>query len=101
LQEILQEVSAYLRNNLILSLGVAFVAGFAAAKTVAYERRSSILFFLIVGVIGLFLSQFMILLFGLKDYLEEVSEFRLLFDFIAAYIGSFIVAAVIHFIKPT
>jgi uncharacterized membrane protein YeaQ/YmgE (transglycosylase-associated protein family) len=101
LQEIFREVSAYLQGNLILSLGVAFVAGFAADKTVAYERRSSILFFLIVGAIGLFFSQFMLLFFGLKDYLEKVSEFRIFFDFIAAYIGSFIVAAVIHFVKPT
>jgi uncharacterized membrane protein YeaQ/YmgE (transglycosylase-associated protein family) len=101
LQEILREVSAYIQENPILSLGVAFVAGFAADKTVAYERRSSILFFLVVGLIGFFLSQFMLLLFGLKDYLEKVSEFRILFDFIAAYIGSFIVAAVIHFVKPT
>ena len=101
MQQIFQEVSAYLQENLILSLSIAFVAGFAADKTVAYERRSSILFFLVVGVIGLFLSQFMLLFFGLKDYLEKVSEFRILFDFIAAYIGSFIVAAVIHFVKPT
>jgi uncharacterized membrane protein YeaQ/YmgE (transglycosylase-associated protein family) len=101
LQEIFQEVSAYLQENLIVSLGIAFVAGFAADKTVAYERRSSILSFLVVGVIGLFLSQFTLLFFGLKDYLEKVSEFRILFDFIAAYIGSFIVAAIIHFVKPT
>jgi hypothetical protein len=33
--------------------------------------------------------------------LETISQVRLLFDFIAAYIGSFVVAAIIHFIRPT
>jgi hypothetical protein len=53
-----------------------------------------------IGVFGLFLSQFVILFFGLQEYLETIPEFRLLFDFIAAYVGSFVVAAIIHFIKP-
>jgi uncharacterized membrane protein YeaQ/YmgE (transglycosylase-associated protein family) len=100
-QEIAKEVFAYLQNHWIISLGIALIAGFAADKTVAYERRSSFFFFLIVGLIGLFLGQFVLLYFGLKDYLENISEFRIFFDFIAAYVGSFFVAAIIHFIKPT
>jgi uncharacterized membrane protein YeaQ/YmgE (transglycosylase-associated protein family) len=100
-QEIAQEVFAYLQNHWIISLGIALIAGFAADKTVAYERRSSFFFFLIVGLIGLFLGQFVLLYFGLKDYLENISEFRIFFDFIAAYVGSFFIAAIIHFIKPT
>jgi uncharacterized membrane protein YeaQ/YmgE (transglycosylase-associated protein family) len=100
-QEIAQEVFAYLQSHWIISLGIALIAGFAADKTVAYERRSSFFFFLIVGLIGLFLGQFVLLYFGLKDYLENISEFRIFFDFIAAYVGSFFVAAIIHFIKPT
>jgi uncharacterized membrane protein YeaQ/YmgE (transglycosylase-associated protein family) len=55
---------------------------------------------LLIGVFGLFLSQFVILFFGLQGYLEKLPEFRVLFDFLAAYVGSFIVAAIIHFIKP-
>ena len=36
-----------------------------------------------------------------KFYLcKKLPEFRVLFDFLAAYVGSFIVAAIIHFIKP-
>lgn len=100
MREIAQEVLAYLLGSPILSLGIAFVAGFAGCKTVAYEGRPGFPLFLIVGVIGLFLSQFVILFFGLREYLEKLPEFRLLFDFIAAYLGSFIVAAIIHFIKP-
>ncbi|HEY6364060.1 MAG TPA: hypothetical protein VI585_04640 [Candidatus Binatia bacterium] len=95
-----QAVFNYLLGNPFLSLGVAFVAGLAASKTVAYEGKAGFFLYLLVGVFGLFLSQFVILFFGLQEYLETLPEFRLLFDFIAAYVGSFVVAAIIHFIKP-
>ena len=95
-----QAVFNYLLGNPVLSLGVAFVAGLAASKTVAYEGKAGFFLYLLVGVFGLFLSQFVILFFGLQEYLETLPEFRLLFDFIAAYVGSFVVAAIIHFIKP-
>jgi uncharacterized membrane protein YeaQ/YmgE (transglycosylase-associated protein family) len=101
LQETIQEVSAHLQASPILSLGIAFVAGFAADKTVADERRSSFFFFMIVGLVGLFFGEFMLVYFALNDYLENISQFRIFFDFIAAYVGSFFVAALIHFIKPT
>jgi len=55
---------------------------------------------LLIGLFGLFLSQFVILFFGLQEYLEKLPEFRVLFDFLAACVGSFVVAAIIHFIKP-
>lgn len=99
--ETLQKVAIYLQPNPILSVGIAFVAGFAAVKTVAYDRRSSYWFFLVVGVIGLFLGELMLFYYHLDEYLEEISALRIVFDFIAAYVGSFIVAAIIHFIKPT
>ena len=99
--ETLEKVAAYLQPNPVLSLGVAFVAGFAAMKTVAYDQRAGFIVFALVGVVGLFLGEFVLLYYGLDEYLEPISEFRILFDFIAAYIGSFLVAAIIHFIKPT
>ena len=83
-----------------MTLAVALVAGWAASKTVASERRSGIVLWLFVGIAGLFLSQFMLLFSGLQDYIEGVSEFRILFDLIAAYIGSFFIAALIHFVRP-
>ena len=43
----------------------------------------------------------MLIYFGFQDYLENISEFRIFFDFVAAYVVSFFVAAIIHFIKPT
>ena len=99
--EALEKVATYLQPNPILALGIAFVAGFAAIKTVARDRRAGFVLFLLIGVIGLFLGEFVLIYFGLDEYLETISQFRLLFDFLAAYIGSFVVAAIIHFIRPT
>ena len=81
-------------------VGIAFVAGLAATKTVAHGQRSAFALFIIVGLIGLFVSQSVLLYLGLVDYLERLPEFRFLFDFIAAYMGSFMIVAVIHAIKP-
>ena len=101
MQEIAREVFAYFQGNAVLYVGMAFIAGFLAHKTVARDAGSAFVLSAIIGALGLFLGQFMLLYFGLKEYLEKISEFRLFFDFLAAYIGSFIVAALIHFVKPT
>jgi uncharacterized membrane protein YeaQ/YmgE (transglycosylase-associated protein family) len=100
MQPTAQAVVSYLLGNPVLSLGLAFIAGFAASKTVAYEGKAGFFLYLLVGVFGLFLSQFVIIFFGLQEYLQSLPEFRVLFDFIAAYVGSFIVAAIIHAIRP-
>jgi uncharacterized membrane protein YeaQ/YmgE (transglycosylase-associated protein family) len=100
LHEIAREVFAYLQGNPVLYAGMAFVAGFLAHKTVARDAGSAFILSVFIGAAGLFLGQFMLFYFGLKEYLEKIAEFRLFFDFLAAYIGSFIVAAVIHFVKP-
>ena len=52
-----------------------------------------------MGLIGLLLSQLVLTSFG-KEYLEKLPQFRVLFDLLAAYIGSFVIAAIIHFVKP-
>ena len=100
MQEVSQAVLAVLLGNPIVYAGIAFVAGFAANKTVAYEGRSGFFLYLFIGVVGLFLGEYAILATTLKEWFEKIPEFRLLFDFIAAYIGSFVVAAIIHFIRP-
>ena len=100
MRETAQVVFHYLLGNPAVYVGVAFIAGLAGRKTVAYEGRGWFFLYLLIGLFGLFLSQFVILFFGLQEYLEKLPEFRVLFDFLAAYVGSFIVAAIIHFIKP-
>jgi uncharacterized membrane protein YeaQ/YmgE (transglycosylase-associated protein family) len=94
-----QEVLAYLQANPVVFLGIALSAGFAGCKTVVYGWRANLFIFLVIGLTGLFLSQLVIFSF-FEDHLERLPQFRMLFDLIAAYIGSFIVAAIIHFIKP-
>ena len=101
LQEAAQEVVTYLQSNPLLLLCIALVAGFVANKTVSYERRLGYISLLIVGLIGLFLGEFMLFYFKLVDYLEDFAGLRILIDFIAAFVGSFVVAAIIHFVKPT
>ena len=96
-----QEVFTYLQGGVIVALALALVAGLAAVKTVAHERKAGVVFFLVLGILGLFLGEFMLLYFGLDEYLEDIAELRILVDFIAAYLGSFFIAAIVHFIKPT
>jgi uncharacterized membrane protein YeaQ/YmgE (transglycosylase-associated protein family) len=100
MHETARVVFNYLLGNPVVYLGVAFIAGIAASKTVAYEGRAGFFLYLLIGVLGLFLGQFVIFFFGLQEYLEKLPEFRVLFDFLAAYVSSFFVAAIIHFIKP-
>jgi uncharacterized membrane protein YeaQ/YmgE (transglycosylase-associated protein family) len=100
MEEAARTVLHYLLGNPVLYLIIAFIAGFAASKSVAYEGKAGFILYLLVGVLGLFLGEFVILFYGLQQYLETVSEFRVFFDFIAAYIGSFVVAAIVHFLKP-
>ena len=100
MRETAQVVFHYFLGSPVIYLGMALIAGLAASKTVAYDGRAGFFLYLLVGAFGLFLSQFVILFFGLQEYLQKLPEFRVLFDFLTAYVGSFIVAAIIHFIKP-
>jgi uncharacterized membrane protein YeaQ/YmgE (transglycosylase-associated protein family) len=100
LQEIAQQVIDYVKTNPAMTTGIAFLSGVAAIKSVAHERNSGFFVYLIVGLMGFFLGQVVIVYFGFQEYLENISEFRILFDLVAAYVGSFVVAAILHFIKP-
>lgn len=100
MKEAALEVFDYLRFSPFITLGVALLVGFAASKTAAFEWRAGIVLWLSVGLFGLFLSQFVLVFSGFQEYLDLFPEFRLLFDVIVAYLGAFVVAALIHFIKP-
>ncbi len=76
------------------------IAGFAGMKTVSFAKKTNPALFFIVGALGVFLGQFAILYFGLKGIIDEVSAFRLFFDLLAAYIGSFIVASLVNIFSP-
>lgn len=90
----------YVKENLLVSLVIAVIAGFAGMKSVSLAKKTNPALFFIVGALGVFLGQFAILYFGLKGILDEVSAFRLVFDLLAAYIGSFIVATLVNIFSP-
>lgn len=100
MKEIADQVLEYFQDNLLLTLAVSWVAGYAAYKSVVHVKRGSPALFLIVGLLGSLLGQFAIRYFGFKETLDQVAEFALLFDLLAAYIGSFVVVSAIHFIRP-
>jgi len=76
LQEIISDIAIYIWSNPVLSLVIAFIAGFLATRIVAAERRHT-------------------------EYLDSLLELRIIADMIAAFIGAFVIAGIIHFIRPT
>jgi uncharacterized membrane protein YeaQ/YmgE (transglycosylase-associated protein family) len=90
----------YFREHLLASLIIVVIAGFAASKSVAMGANRGFFFYLFVGVVGSFVGYFALFYFGLRELLDSLTGFRYLFDFFAAYIGSFVVAALLHFVKP-
>ena len=101
MQQISQDILIYIQANPVLSLVIAFISGFLATRMVASERRPGALGFTIIGLCGFFLGHFMIAYYEYTEYLDSLLELRILADMIAAFIGSFAVAGIIHFIKPT
>jgi len=100
MKEAAQEALKYLQDNLLLSIVIAALAGFAGMKTVSLAKKTNPALFFIVGALGVFLGQFAIFYFGLKTILDEIPAFRLLFDLLAAYIASFIVASLVNMFSP-
>lgn len=58
------------------------------------------LFFLVIGLLGLFLGEFMLIYSKIVEYLESLAQLRILVDLIVAYLGSFLITAIVHFVKP-
>jgi uncharacterized membrane protein YeaQ/YmgE (transglycosylase-associated protein family) len=98
--EAAHQVWAYFQAYPLAASIIAYVAGWAASVTVERGRSRIWLFHLVVGVFGSFLGQYALVYLGLREILEKLPEFRYLFDFFIAYLGSFVVAAIVHFIKP-
>ena len=101
MEEIAQKVLAYTQANLVVSCVIALIAGFAASRVVAYERRPGVIGFTIIGALGFFLGSFMLSYWGLGEYLENLHGLRIFIDLLAAFVGSFIISALLHFIRPT
>jgi len=98
--DVLQQVFVYFQEHILATLAISLIAGYAASKSVTLGKQGGLIIFLIVGFFGTFLGQFAILYSGVKAVLDHVPEFRLFFDLFAAYIGSFILASLIRFVRP-
>jgi uncharacterized membrane protein YeaQ/YmgE (transglycosylase-associated protein family) len=97
-----RETFLYMQANPAGSFVIALLTGFAACKSVASDWKGGLsLLFVVVGLVGFFLGQFMVLLLGLKEILDQIPQFTWLFDLIIGFVGSFIVATIINFFKPT
>ncbi len=79
---------------------IAFIAGFLATRLVAAERRPGVIGFTIIGSIGFFLGHFVINYYQFSEYLDSLQGLRIFIDLMAAFIGSFVIAGIVHFIKP-
>lgn len=101
MQEILLDRLVYIFDNPVLTLVIAFVSGFLATRIVAAERRPGTIGFTIIGAIGFFLGNFMLTYWGLDEYLENLHGLRIFIDLVAAFIGSFIISTLLHFLKPS
>ena len=100
MREIAAEVLRYFQENLLAAAVVALITGFLASKTVAHGEKGNIAGYFFVGVLGSFLGQFAIRYIGLKETLDQVAGLWLIFDMLAAYLGSFVIATMFHFLKP-
>jgi len=101
MQEILLETLIYGIDNPLLTLLIAFLSGFLASRIVAADRRPGILGFTIIGLISFFLSRFVLSYLQLNETLDSLHELRIFIDLLAAFVGSFVIAGIIHFIKPS
>jgi uncharacterized membrane protein YeaQ/YmgE (transglycosylase-associated protein family) len=100
-EEIAREAVSYIQAHMASSVLIAGLTGFAACKSVTSDWKHFNLVFIFVGFLGFFLGQLMILSLGLKEFLNLLPEFTWLFDIIIGFVGSFIVATVLNFFKPT
>jgi len=101
MQEAALEALIYSIDNPVLTLVIAFLAGFLASKLVAADRRPGVLGFSIIGLIGFFLSHVVLSYYQLNETLDSLYELRILIDLVAAFFGSFVIAGIIHFLKPS
>ncbi len=95
------ETLIYFLDNPILILGLAGTGGFVASRIVAADRRPGVIGFTVIGFLGFFLSHFVIAYAGWNEYLDSLRALRVVIDFVGTCIGSFVLAGLIHFLKPS
>ena len=100
MQESAQNVLAYIQANLLASIVITLIAGYAATRTVASERRPGVIGFTLIGALGFILGRFVVSYWGFSESVENLHGLSLFVDLVAAFIGSFTISTLLHFIKP-
>lgn len=95
-----EQVLRHFQDQLLVTIVFGLLAGFLASKTVSFGQNSHLAFFLAIGLLGSFIGQFAMLYFNVEYVIGNIPQFRLFFDLLFAYLGSFLLASIIHFIKP-
>lgn len=101
MEQTAREVLSYIQGNIAANTVIVVITGFAACKSVASDWKDIGLMFILVGLVGFFLGQYMTLFLGLKEFLDQLPQFTWLFDIIIGFVGSFVVATIVNFFKPT
>lgn len=101
MREAVLEALIYIIDNPVLTVVLVFFSGFLASRIVLSDRRPGVLGFSIIGVLGFFLGHFMISYMTWNERLEGLRELRVIVEFLGAFIGSFVIAGIAHFVKPS
>ncbi len=98
--DVAQEVFTYLQDHYVVTLVISLIGGYSAVKTVAHGKRMSPVGFFVLGLLGTFVGLFAFRTIGISEVLDLLPQFSFVFDLLAAYVGSFFLASLVHFIRP-
>jgi uncharacterized membrane protein YeaQ/YmgE (transglycosylase-associated protein family) len=101
MQAIVLEVLIFVIDNPLYTFVMAFLAGFLATRFVAVERRPGTIGLVSIGLIGFTLGRLAITYFDLNETLDSLRGLRFVIDLVASFAGSFAIASLVHFIKPS
>jgi uncharacterized membrane protein YeaQ/YmgE (transglycosylase-associated protein family) len=99
--ELVVERLIYIIDNPILTLIISLSMGFVATRLACPNRRFGWFFTFVIGLAGFFLGSFVLSYAPLNEYLDSLAELRVIVDFLVAFVGAFVIAGIIHFIKPS
>ncbi|MGH7810832.1 MAG: hypothetical protein ACREP5_11200, partial [Candidatus Binatia bacterium] len=98
MRETVLEALIYIIDHPVLTLVLVFLSGFLASRIVLSDRRPGVLGFSIIGLLGFFLGHFMISYMAWNERLDGLRELRVIVEFLAACIGSFVIAGIAHLV---
>jgi len=101
MKELVLDSLIYIIDNPVLTVVISFIAGFLATRIAAPNRRFGSMASFVIGLMGFFLGHFVLSYNQLNEYLGSLLELRIIIDLLAAFVGSFVIAGIIHFIKPS